>query len=67
MGKGTGVILLILGLLIIYSGVQNFGVQNQSGFEPTVGPYALWIGIIFAVVGLFIIIFSRSKQPPLFR
>lgn len=55
MGKGLGVILLVIGVAIIY-----FQDQIMSYIGSNSGVYSLWIGIIFVVIGLGRVIFSRS-------
>jgi hypothetical protein len=54
MGRGLGFVLLIISGISVY-------------FRGQLPDYALWIGFIFFVIGLVMILFSRPKQPQPFR
>ena len=62
MGKGLGVILLVIGLVAMYSYITNNYSLNIPTF--TIGDFGYWLlygAVILITVGLLIIIFSRPK------
>ncbi len=75
MGKVFGFVLLIIGLLLLYTqfgpGGQELpgrlGLPEGLGLPENLNTsstnYIAIIGGIFSVVGLFMLIFSRPKQP----
>ena len=72
MGKGLGVILLVIGLILLYlaSGNMESAIDLFDLSSSGIGYVALtqaYIGIIFSIIGLLMMLFSRPKQPPLFR
>ena len=62
MGKGLGVILLVIGLFILYMRIDGrlefFDIYSIYGVN-----YAFIIGAIFSIVGLGMLITSRPKYP----
>ena len=60
MGKGLGIILLVIGLFIIIAGYIYSGLL---GFE-IISSNRIAIGAIIAGIGLLMAIFSKPKYPP---
>ena len=64
MGKGWGFILLIIGIALIYFGITSGVSLNPFDYTGLISNYEYIIGILLALIGLGMIIFSRKKYPP---
>lgn len=61
MGKGWGVLFLVIGLFIVY--MQITGSVEFSDMYSIYGVnYGFIIGVIFFIVGLWMLLFSKLKS-----
>ncbi|MEK6840869.1 MAG: hypothetical protein AABX79_02860 [Nanoarchaeota archaeon] len=56
MGRGIGIVLLIIGVGLTYAGLKGLEPFDDIAFTA--------LGILFTVLGLGYTIFSRPKYPP---
>ncbi len=61
MGKGSGLLSVIIGGVLFYIGITNFFSASS-----VVNNISTILGLILALVGLWML-FSRPKYPPPYR